>query len=429
MNYTAALLSLMPHGLIWSRSPDGPLAKLMAGLAVEFQRIDDRARDLLTESNAATVDKLLSEWESDLGLSSAADQDIEARKIAVQQRNSMAINQSRDYYLGLIQAADATGTITEYNEAVFGGGFGEQYRGRDWVFTVDFHIEITASDSADAITQAIEDAIVSTMHAHKLPRLFFSYTSGENNWTYLPGLLNSYTTVGQIEPDQVLLTETEINASYNTSYDVGGIYAYGVDITGISEPVYFEMRNLGEDLYPILIIAADLTKVLSDPNSPEAQNAGGAAVSYVEGLSLVFVKGGAFDQLRYADDDLSTIRTGVAYDPQARSFYLHVFAESHVGLYSSQDETPNIQPVVEYGPISIEDQTASDRLPIAIATIIKEGIGLTPGDSARSELILDADAFMRPGGIPVGYQAASSINGLGTAPYSLPDADPDYSPY
>ena len=29
MNYTAALLSLMPRGLIWSRSPDGALAKLI----------------------------------------------------------------------------------------------------------------------------------------------------------------------------------------------------------------------------------------------------------------------------------------------------------------------------------------------------------------------------------------------------------------
>ncbi|MBN57777.1 MAG: hypothetical protein CMI04_08775 [Oceanospirillaceae bacterium] len=164
MNYTAALLSLMPRGLIWSRSPDGALAKLMAGLAVELQRIDDRGGDLLAESITTTISETLANWEADLGLRNQPSA-IDQRLAAVRQKYRLYGSQSREFFQALVEAFGVTAEIQEYKESTFGGDFGEYFRGRDWAFVVDFVVaEETTDDQIDVLSVTIH----TYLHAHKI---------------------------------------------------------------------------------------------------------------------------------------------------------------------------------------------------------------------------------------------------------------------
>jgi uncharacterized protein YmfQ (DUF2313 family) len=67
-SYLTTLQALLPPGAAWSRSPDAELTKLLDALAVEFERIDQRALDLVAESDPATADELLGDWERVLGI-------------------------------------------------------------------------------------------------------------------------------------------------------------------------------------------------------------------------------------------------------------------------------------------------------------------------------------------------------------------------
>ena len=167
MNYTAALLSLMPRGLIWSRSPDGALAKLMAGLAVELQRIDDRGGDLLAESITTTISETLASWEADLALPEGCNPPTatDQRLAAVQQKYRIYGSQNRAFFQALAEAFGVTAEIQEYKESTFGGDFGEYFRGRDWAFVVDFVVaEETTDDQIDVLSVTIH----TYLHAHKI---------------------------------------------------------------------------------------------------------------------------------------------------------------------------------------------------------------------------------------------------------------------
>lgn len=66
--YTNLLLALLPPGSALSRSVDSEVYDLMARIAVEFARVDERGADLLAEGVPSTTSELLDEWERALGL-------------------------------------------------------------------------------------------------------------------------------------------------------------------------------------------------------------------------------------------------------------------------------------------------------------------------------------------------------------------------
>lgn len=168
MNYTAALLSLMPRGLIWSRSPDGALAKLMAGLAVELQRIDDRGGDLLAESITTTISETLASWEADLALPEGCNPPTatDQRLAAVQQKYRMYGSQNRAFFQALAEAFGITAEIQEYTESAFGGDFGGVYAGRDWAFVVEVILR-SLNETEDTLART-EQTILRYLHAHKI---------------------------------------------------------------------------------------------------------------------------------------------------------------------------------------------------------------------------------------------------------------------
>lgn len=66
--YKAQLLRLFPIGKLFDIVPDGTLDKLLEGISVELARIDDRAANLLVESDPRRTSELLEDWERVCGL-------------------------------------------------------------------------------------------------------------------------------------------------------------------------------------------------------------------------------------------------------------------------------------------------------------------------------------------------------------------------
>ena len=66
--YKAQIRSLFPRGKLWTFIPGGVLDSLITGIAQEFIRIDDRAADLIRESDPRTTVELLPDWERVMGL-------------------------------------------------------------------------------------------------------------------------------------------------------------------------------------------------------------------------------------------------------------------------------------------------------------------------------------------------------------------------
>jgi uncharacterized protein YmfQ (DUF2313 family) len=66
--YTHLLKRLLPPGHAWVAQPGSNLHRLIAGLAVELQRVEDRAKDLAVEAFPPTASELLGEWEEMFGL-------------------------------------------------------------------------------------------------------------------------------------------------------------------------------------------------------------------------------------------------------------------------------------------------------------------------------------------------------------------------
>lgn len=71
-DYLAALQALMPRGAAWPRDAGALQTKVLAGLVKSYETQNQRANNLLVDAFPASAVELLPEWESSLGLPSAA---------------------------------------------------------------------------------------------------------------------------------------------------------------------------------------------------------------------------------------------------------------------------------------------------------------------------------------------------------------------
>ena len=133
------LLSLLPEGAVWTKDLDSELGKLMAGIAVEFARIEQRADDVINESLPSSTNELIDEWETQYSLPDCCtadeNQTDEKRIMDVCQSYRMRGSQSNAFF---IEAAAVLGeqiTITEYQQFTFGMQFGNQFANDDWAYT------------------------------------------------------------------------------------------------------------------------------------------------------------------------------------------------------------------------------------------------------------------------------------------------------
>ncbi|WP_145483118.1 YmfQ family protein [Yersinia aldovae] len=138
--YTAALQSLMPGGLVWPKILDGTQTSTLRALARTYQRSDEDARDLLDAAFPSTATAMLPEWEATLGLPDlCAIGEIESiiqRQRAVVAKLFGIGGQSVAYFIQVAAALGYTISITQYRQACAGMSVcGDALNGEEWPFT------------------------------------------------------------------------------------------------------------------------------------------------------------------------------------------------------------------------------------------------------------------------------------------------------
>lgn len=138
--YTAAIQSLMPGGLVWPKISGGVQTSTLRALARSYQRSDEDARDLLDAAFPSTATAMLPEWEATLGLPDLCaigeiDSMIQRQRAVVSKLFGIG-GQSVDYFIRVAAALGYTISITQYRQACTGMAVcGDAINGEEWPFT------------------------------------------------------------------------------------------------------------------------------------------------------------------------------------------------------------------------------------------------------------------------------------------------------
>jgi uncharacterized protein YmfQ (DUF2313 family) len=118
------LVALLPPGPAWDPELAPAIHRVLAGLAPEFARVDDRAADMMNEADPATVRELVPDWERVMGLPDpcmGATPAFEDRRKAVRERHVAIGGQSIPYFLSMVLAQGYPNvSITEHRAPRFG---------------------------------------------------------------------------------------------------------------------------------------------------------------------------------------------------------------------------------------------------------------------------------------------------------------------
>lgn len=169
-DYDVIATQLLPHGLAWSRRPDSTTVKLSQALARTHARTDWAIRTLLRESNPATSDESLDEWEDLAGLPgdcASPPTSLEDRRAAVvaklfrsrgplNRRNAEAIATSLGY--------TTTSWTRTYGPLKCGGPCGKALAGTGggWPWSILF----TVGPSNPDLDGALRCILVDAAHAY-----------------------------------------------------------------------------------------------------------------------------------------------------------------------------------------------------------------------------------------------------------------------
>lgn len=117
-DYLAALLQLLPRGLVWVRSTTTRLAGMLAGWARTLARADARARQLGEEFDPRTTVEAIEDWEKLAGLPDCCVPSLaptlEERRADVIRRLTSSGGQSKPYFIELAATFGLEITITEF---------------------------------------------------------------------------------------------------------------------------------------------------------------------------------------------------------------------------------------------------------------------------------------------------------------------------
>ncbi|PAA14447.1 putative phage tail protein [Pseudomonas fragi] len=145
-DFTSALLGLLPRGRVWPKELSSIQAQAASCFAPTFQRISDKAVDLIADAFPGTTSDLLSEWELTLGLPDSCtvpgSQTIAERQLAVAEKISAAGGPQRSYYLQMATQLGLTAVIDEFQTACVGPSSAGDFLYGDgwpwsWIVSVD----------------------------------------------------------------------------------------------------------------------------------------------------------------------------------------------------------------------------------------------------------------------------------------------------
>jgi uncharacterized protein YmfQ (DUF2313 family) len=134
--YEEQILTLLPRGRVW----EGPLfRKLIQGLAGVMYRVSTAGEQMLLESDPATTDQLLPEFEKMVGLpypGFALSGTDDERRIDVVAKLIAQGGQSKSYFLSIVVAAGHPGSTIEdgIRPLCAGDPVGTPLYGVPWVF-------------------------------------------------------------------------------------------------------------------------------------------------------------------------------------------------------------------------------------------------------------------------------------------------------
>ena len=109
--YQTLLKKLLPLGRAWDEIKRH---ELLRGMAVEFCRIEDRGKELLTEFGPLTTTELLEDWEQLLGIPDECtpeDQTVAERRVQVYQKMGTLGGINAQFYIDLAESLGFTITI------------------------------------------------------------------------------------------------------------------------------------------------------------------------------------------------------------------------------------------------------------------------------------------------------------------------------
>lgn len=149
-DYVHQLKALLPRGALWESLVADPIfSALLESEAVEFERIDNRATQLIEEIDPRSTIELLPDWEAFAGLpdscSAAFATTQQERRQALVAKLTYTGGQSRQYFTDLAVSLGYSIDITEYRPFVCGisqCGIDQLWEGGH---TVRFHWTVTVN--------------------------------------------------------------------------------------------------------------------------------------------------------------------------------------------------------------------------------------------------------------------------------------------
>ena len=136
-DYLAQLHALAPQGAAWPREGQTVLNDLFAGLAEELARVDERAGQLIVETDPRAVSETLTDWERAWGLPDGcvvADPTVPGRRLALHQKVASLGGQSKPYYVGMAAMLGYEAEIEQFTPTRLAFTLPQRILGRPWAF-------------------------------------------------------------------------------------------------------------------------------------------------------------------------------------------------------------------------------------------------------------------------------------------------------
>jgi uncharacterized protein YmfQ (DUF2313 family) len=218
-NYRDQLLSLLPPGKAITKEPTSGIGRMMHGLGIELERVEERAGDLIVESVPGNCDELLAEWETDFGLLPTGT--TAERKAALAAKVIEVGQQYPSYFTDIITAYGFTSTISQFKPAwagvmVAGDACGDWYMLFYWLVNV-----LDAGTTVDDMTAMMKE-ISRLKPGHT--QVFFDYPGSTVAVPkfYLGSALSKDVMNAQV----VCVNETSLYQESNVEWDINANVAY-----------------------------------------------------------------------------------------------------------------------------------------------------------------------------------------------------------
>jgi uncharacterized protein YmfQ (DUF2313 family) len=164
VSYARQLRQLLPPGSLWNLDADSWITATLLGISEELARVDERADDIIEESDPRTATETLDDWERALGLPDEAVPTIPAttagRRLAVTQKLIRQGGQHAAFYVSLAAACGYTVTVNDaYGVTVCRAGAraGALCRGVPWAFA--WRLDVSPP-SGTALTHVELEAVI-----------------------------------------------------------------------------------------------------------------------------------------------------------------------------------------------------------------------------------------------------------------------------